>query len=152
MTDDTPSVEEQLLGLFDRLRQTAFDQHPLNTEGISMPQITLLAWFAAAPGSGIQEAADGLGLTAPTVSVGVRRLEEAGLLVRQPDPQDGRSIQLFLTGQGQVLHERIQGFRLQKMRRLLGGLTPDEQTALLQLLEKAVGAAESEPDTRRNTP
>jgi DNA-binding MarR family transcriptional regulator len=143
MTDAATTMEDRLLNLFDRLRQLAFDQHPLSAQGISMPQLTLLAWIAAAPGSGIQEAAAGLGLTAPTVSVGVRRLEESGLLERTPDPQDGRSIRLYVTGQGQALHEQIQGFRRQKMRRLLTGLTPDEQITLLGLLEKAVTAAEN---------
>lgn len=150
MADDAPSMDERLIGLFDRLRQTAFDQHPLNTKGVSMPQLTLLSWIAASPGSGIQDVADGLGLTAPTVSVGVRRLEEAGLLERMPDPQDGRSIQLFLTGQGQALVEQIQSFRRQKMQRLLGGLTPDERITLLDLLERAVTAAESEQKTTRS--
>lgn len=144
MVGETSSMEEQLLGLFDRLRQTGFDHHPLNAPGISVPQLTLLAWFATSPGSGVQEAADGLGLTAPTVSVGVRRLEEAGLLERQPDPQDGRSIQLYLTGQGRALYGQVQAFRLQKMQRLLDGLTADEQVVLLDLLGKAITAAEGE--------
>jgi len=72
-------------------------RHILATvSAVTMPQLILLDWIAASPGCGIQEIATGLGLTAPTVSVGVRRLETAELLEHRPDPQDGRAIQLFL--------------------------------------------------------
>jgi DNA-binding MarR family transcriptional regulator len=137
-------AEERLLGLFDRLRRSALGQHPHEESGVTGPQLTLLEWVATWPGCGIQELADGLRLTAPTVSVGVRRLEEAGLLERQPDPADGRAIHLFLTPQGQALQQRGRAFRLDKMRQLLAALTSEEQETLLALLERAVIAASPE--------
>ena len=139
MTDNAP---DRLLSLFELLRKLALDQHPLQDSGVTMPQLALLDRVAASPGCGIQEVASGLGLTAPTVSVSVRRLEAAGLLERRPDPQDGRAIQLFLTAQGQALHERAHAFRRAKMQRLLAGLTTAESATLLALLEKAINAAE----------
>jgi len=108
-----------------------------------MPQLALLDRAARSPGCGLQELADGLGLTAPTVSVGTHRLEEAGLLERQADPADGRAIRLFLSARGQALQQQAHTFRLDKMQRLLAGLTPDEQETLLALLERAVDAAEA---------
>jgi len=139
----SPPAEERLLGLFDRLRQLMLGQHPLEDSGVTGPQLALLDWVAASSGCGIQEIADGLGLTAPTVSVGVRRLQEAELLERQPDPADGRAIRLFLTPQGQTLQQRARAFRLDKMRRLLAGLESEEQEVLLALLERAVSTAET---------
>jgi len=136
------SAEERLLAPFDRLRRIALGENPLEDSGVTGPQLTLLQRVAASPGCGIQELADGLGLTAPTVSVAVRRLEDAGLLERQPDPADGRAVRLFLTGQGQAMQQRAQTFRLNKMRRLLSGLAPEEQEQLLSLLERAMDAAE----------
>ena len=143
MTDVLPA-EDRLLDLFDRLRKLALGQNPLEDAGVTMPQLALLDWIAASPGCGIQETAAGLGLTAPSVSVGVRRLEAAGLLERRPDPQDGRAIQLFLTAQGQALHQRARAFRQEKMRRLLMGLKPEDRATLLALLEQAISAAEEE--------
>ncbi len=137
-------LENQLVGLFDRLRQLAFDQNPLADSGVTMPQLTLLDWVAASPGCGIQEIALGLGLTAPTVSVSVRRLQTAGLVERRPDPRDGRAIQLLLSAQGQALHQRALDFRQEKMRRLLAGLSVPERATLLALLEQALDAAEKE--------
>jgi len=134
-------AEERLLALFDRLRRLTLDQNPLGDGNVTGPQLSLLQWVATSPGCGIQDIANGLGLTSPTVSVSVRRLEEAGLLERRPDPADGRSIQVFVTGQGRVLQHQARTFRLNKMRRLLTKLAADEQEQLLALLKRAVDAA-----------
>jgi DNA-binding MarR family transcriptional regulator len=138
------ALEDQLVDLFDRLRKLAFNQHPLEDSTVTMPQLTLLDWVAASPGCGIQDIASGLGLTAPTVSVSVRRLEKAGLLEREPDLHDGRAVRLFTTAKGQTLHERARDFRRDKMRRLLRGLTAEDGTALLALLDRAIRTAEQD--------
>ena len=149
MSETPKAAEDQLLDLLNRLRKLTFAQHPLQDTGVTMPQLALLDWLAAAPGCSVQEIANGLGLTAPTVSVSVRRLEKAGLLKRQPDPQDKRALQLFLTPQGQALQERAWAFRREKTRRLLAGLSPDERTMLLALLERAIATAEATETTPR---
>jgi DNA-binding MarR family transcriptional regulator len=140
--DKMESASDQLLDLFERLRTHALDQHPLHNSEVTMPQLALLDMIAESPGAGIQDIADGLGLTAPTVSVGVRRLELVGLLERRPDPQDGRALQIYLTPQGRSLHDRARDYRRRKMQRLLAGLTTEEGAMLLALLEKAVNATE----------
>ena len=144
MTGVSLSAEEGLANLFNRLRKLAFDQHPLQDSDITMPQLTLLEYVDASPDCGVLEIAGGLNLTAPTVSVGVRRLEDAGLLERRPDPQDGRAVQFSLTPQGQDLCQRARAFRQGKMRRLLKSLTTEEGTTLQTLLERAISAAEEE--------
>jgi DNA-binding MarR family transcriptional regulator len=134
------AVDERLLGLFNRVLKQALGDNPLEDSGITPPQLALLDYVAASPGCGVGEIADGLALTAPTVSVGMSRLEKAGVVERQPDPQDGRAVQFFLTGRGQVLHERALTCRLQKVQQLLAGLTLEEEAQLISLLEKAVDA------------
>lgn len=143
MSDEPSRAEERLLKVFDRLRRLAFGQHFIENSGLSMPQFTLLDWIAASPGCGVQEIAAQLKLTPPTVSVAVRRLQEAGLLKRQAHPQDGRAIQLFLTARGEKLRQQVRAFRKEKMQWMLSALTPEECATLLQLLEKAIGAAEA---------
>jgi DNA-binding MarR family transcriptional regulator len=146
VTTDEQRASDRLLRLFERLRALGFGEHPLQDSKVTIPQLALIDWIAHSPGAGIQEVADGLGLTAPTVSVGVRRLELEGLVERRPDPQDGRAVQTFLTSQGQSLHDRARDFRRGKMERLLAGLTGEEGAALLALLEKAANAAEETTD------
>ncbi len=142
MTNVSLPADKRLLALFRRLTKSALGQNPLQGSGVTLPQLTLLDWIADSPGCGVQGIASGLGLTAPTVSVGVRRLEKAGLVERQPDPKDGRSVQLFLTAQGQALHEHALTFRRGKMQQLLSGLTSEETILLLALLEKAIDAVQ----------
>jgi DNA-binding MarR family transcriptional regulator len=88
--------------------------------------------------------AGGLKLSTPTVSIGVRQLEEFGFITRQPDPQDGRAVHLFLTLTGQELHQSTHEFRCQKFERLLTGLTTRERTTLMDLLERAIRYVENE--------
>ncbi|HNS51858.1 MAG TPA: MarR family winged helix-turn-helix transcriptional regulator [Anaerolineae bacterium] len=140
--EQSPRAEERLLASIDRLRRTAQGRSVPDAFVVSGPQLTLLEWVGASPGSGITEIAGKLGLTAPTVSVGARRLEDAGLLERQADPQDGRALRLFLTSEGQAMLQKARAFRLDKMRKLLAGLSSEEQEKLMGLLERALEAAE----------
>ena len=142
MADMSLPAEDRFLNLLRRLRKMGPGPPPFEDVQVTPPQLILLDWIAGSPGCGVQEMAAGLGLTPPTVSVGVRRLEEAGLVERQPDPRDRRAVQISLSPQGQALHQRVQGFRLRKVRRLLVGLTQQEQVTLLDLMEKALKASE----------
>ncbi len=133
----------KLMQLLRRLRAIGPGQPPFEEVGISSAQLALLEWVMTSPGCNLQDLADGLALTPPTVSVGVRKLEDAGLLERRPDPKDGRAWQFNLTEAGVALWERVQYYRNQKVQHLLAGLMPEEQQSLLLLLERALSAAES---------
>lgn len=144
MTEEPTLAEERFFKLMKRVRTLGLDTHPLENIPVSPSQMALLDFVAASPGRGVQDIANGMKLTPPTVSVGVRKLEESNLVERKPDPMDGRSIQFFLTRRGQAVQRQIQNSHRQKFRRLLAGLTPQEQETLLGLLERALNAAEAE--------
>jgi DNA-binding MarR family transcriptional regulator len=139
-------VEDRLLDQFDRVRRLALEQNPLGEGEVSPPQLSVLDTVSRAPGCSLQHIASALGVTAPSASAMVRRLEGAGLLDRRSDPDDGRAIQVRLTPRGEQLCDRAQEFRRRKMRRLLAGLGREDQEELLDLLERALAAAELEPD------
>lgn len=143
MTNEMTASGEIFLALMSRLRKLGMGGSASGTALVSPAQMALLDWIAASDGCGVQDIADGLNLTPPTVSVGVRRLEEAGLLKRKPNPQDKRAVQFFLTAKGQSLQKQSQNFRRQKLELILSGLTQQEQETLLELLGKALQAAES---------
>lgn len=144
MDDDLRQAADKFLNLTGRLRQLGPGTPPPEEAQISPSLIPLLEYTAAHPGCGIQEMAQGLKLATPTVSIGVRQLEDAGFVERLPDPQDGRAVRLFLRPAGQDLHQRTRSFRRQKFEHLLAGLTPQERATLLELLEKALSAAENQ--------
>ncbi|MCX6038854.1 MAG: MarR family winged helix-turn-helix transcriptional regulator [Chloroflexi bacterium] len=143
MAEEHTLVEERFFELMKRLRKLELDTQSCDA-AVSPAQMSLLDFIAALPGCGVQDIADGMRLTPPTVSVGVRRMEESNLVERKPNPLDGRSVQFFLTRRGQALQRQIQNSHRQKFRRLLAGLVPQEQETLLQLLERALQAAEAE--------
>jgi len=147
MTDDHALAEERFFELMKRVRKLGLDTHSIEDSSVSPAQMALLDWIAASPGCGVQDAADGLGLTPPTVSVGVRKLEESNLVERRPNPLDGRSIQFFLTRRGRALQRQIKDSHRNKFHRLLAGLVPQEQEMLLGLLERALNAAEAKNST-----
>ena len=144
MVNNLEQSAEQFLLLMDRLRQLGPQTAPPKEADISPSQLAFITFSASNPGCGIQAIASGLKLSKPTVSIGVSQLEGAGFFTRQPDPQDGRAVQLFLTPKGQELHQRTHEFRCKKFGRLLLGLTPQERTTLLTLLERSIQTVENE--------
>ncbi len=143
MSGEATLAEERFFAVMKRLRKLGLDTQRMDS-AVSPAQMSLLDWISASPGCGVQDIADGMKLTPPTVSVGVRKMEESDLVERKPNPQDGRSVQFYLTRRGQALQRQIQASHRQKFHRLLAGLTPQEQEILLQLMERALNAAETE--------
>lgn len=133
-------VVMRLEGLMHRLRRLPLfePRGAMLDVNITLPQMALMQWVADHPGCHVQDLADALGLTAPTISVGVRRLLRAGMLERKPDPNDRRATQLTLTRRAIEMHERFVKSKYEVMGRFLSGLNQSEQKQLLDLLEKAI--------------
>jgi DNA-binding MarR family transcriptional regulator len=132
------TIHERFLALFDRMEATGIRDAPLKRFNMSLPQIGLLATIARQPGSHAQALATALGVTPPTVSVGLRKLEEEGWVRREPDPQDGRAMCHFLTEKAQQAVRMVKRHRRQRVARFLEALSEGEQDQLLGLLEKAL--------------
>ena len=75
------------------------------------------------------------------VSRALARLEEAGLVARAPDPQDGRAWRVRLKPAGQALFRKIVPMVQAREEYLLSDLTPEEQTVLSSALEKVEARA-----------
>jgi DNA-binding MarR family transcriptional regulator len=74
--------------------------------------------------------------TSGAITHTLHRLEYAGLVERLLNPEDGRSLYVALTPQGVQLADTVAPLHLDNERRLLAGLTPDEQHTLAHLLRK----------------
>ena len=133
----TTTNETRFLHVLKRLRSIPYLQLPEDIN-LSRPAITLIFWIDNKPGSGVVDIANGLGLSAPTISVGIRRLVKEGWLERRRDPHDGRSLLIFLTSKGQELAERLKIHQQQIFKEFLSSLNSDEQNQLLCLLEQAL--------------
>ncbi len=86
-------------------------------------------------------------LTAATVmdKVAVNRavkvLEERGLIARVPNPGDGRSHLLALTGEGEAIHAEVMPLARATEAELLADLAPEEEAVLRRLLAGLRGRA-----------
>jgi len=144
MTDNLEKTAKRFLHLATRLRRLGSDTPALEGAQVSPSHLALLEYVAISPGCGIQEMADGLHLATPTVSISVRQMEKNGLIARQPNPKDGRAVQVFLTPRGEKLYRQAHAFHRRKFEKILSGLTPEERETLVDLLERAICAAEND--------
>jgi DNA-binding MarR family transcriptional regulator len=74
--------------------------------------------------------------TSGAITHTLHRLEYAGLVERLDNPEDARSLYVALTPRGVELTDTVAPLHLDNERRLLAGLTPDEQRTLAHLLRK----------------
>ncbi|RIH85851.1 putative HTH-type transcriptional regulator YusO [Meiothermus luteus] len=81
------------------------------------------------------EAVRAMQIPAPTISQMLKRLEQAGLVVRSLDPTDLRRYRFELTEQGRFLLEESRKHILQAMERRLNRLTSEERGKLAEWLE-----------------
>jgi DNA-binding MarR family transcriptional regulator len=86
----------------------------------------------------------GLMRTSGAMTHRLHRLEQAGLVERIADPDDGRSLLVGLTRRGRALVDRVAPIHLETERRLLAALDPAEQQRLAALLKKLLVSFERE--------
>jgi len=149
-------VARRLATALNRLLKRPARPSPLSGQGVTLSQWALLNQVAEEPGCSQRQVANALSIAPSTVTVGVRRLEQAGFLERRQNPHDHRAWQLFLTPAGQARSARALSFaghapasrslslQWDTLERLLGGLTASEIETLLSLLEKGLRAIESD--------
>lgn len=119
---------------FERLKQLNLSFSHLRMMGLLMPDHLLP----------MKELAEQLQLTPPSVTALTRRLAQTGLVQRVAHAEDSRVALLSLTPAGRELHEQLSREHVERMARLLQGLSVQEQQQFLDLLERAVRALRDE--------
>lgn len=69
-------------------------------------------------------------VTAPTMSRVLTALDEQGLVIRTPDPDDARGVRIVLSEQGTVALTEVRSHRTALIARRLARLDPDQRRAL----------------------
>lgn len=131
-------IHDRLIGLFTRLQALGLGQPRFKQEGLSLPQFGLMMCVMQSPGLRLNRVAEMLGVSTPTVSVAVRKLERQGWLRRRMDPEDKRAARLFLSAKAELLAKQVGNRRRKYVNQFMEALTPAEQEQLLSLLEKAI--------------
>ena len=86
-----------------------------------------------------------------TISSLISGLEEQGLIYREIDPEDRRAFRIKLTEEGRLLTTKQAPIYIEYMNASASGLTLDEQTQLLQLLNKLIDSLRSNLERQHQT-
>ncbi|HLI42201.1 MAG TPA: MarR family transcriptional regulator [Streptosporangiaceae bacterium] len=120
----------------------AFSRH-----GVHEGQQYILRRLWQRDGQAPGEIAKALGLATPTVTRAATRMEAAGLLRREPHPNDRRLVLLRLTERGRALEGVIAAETGKLTERALASLGPAERETLigaLRAIRRNLGAASGE--------
>ena len=139
---DRLSNARRMVQLFEQMRETrpgpAFER--LKQLNLSFSHLRMMRLLMPDQMLPMKELADQLGLTPPSVTALTRRLAQAGLVRRIAHAEDSRVALLSLTPAGRALHEQLSQEHVERMARLLQGLSEQEQQQFLDLLDRAVRA------------
>ena len=122
-----------LLADNSRLARRAFDER-VRAEGVTGPQARLLLTLDRVPGENQGHYAELLDVEPITLCRMVDRLEDAGLVERQADPDDRRARRLHLTAKSREKLTRLRE-RLEAMvEEMLTGLSAADREEFVRLL------------------
>jgi DNA-binding MarR family transcriptional regulator len=113
--------------------------------GVTSHQVTLLWLVKTRPGLSLRELADEEGISAPSLSGHVDRLESAGLLRRVRSSDDRRRVGLELTPEGRALLKRVRARRTTWLAERIAVLSDDERERLERALPALYALLEPRP-------
>lgn len=86
----------------------------------------------------MKELAEKLGITTGTLTVTVDRLEQKGLIERQPHETDRRSYRVVLTPSGKKHFKKHHEFHIKLTEEIVSALSPGELESFHEILGKVV--------------
>ncbi|WP_416403969.1 MarR family winged helix-turn-helix transcriptional regulator [Arthrobacter sp. LFS091] len=110
----------------EALRLGVYMFRRLDPEGeLTAAQLSLLSMIQDA-GLRVGDIAKNLGIKVPSATEQIIKLERAGLVTRQPDPDDSRAVQVAVTHAGKAAVESADKRRNAMVAELLHGLSSQE--------------------------
>jgi DNA-binding MarR family transcriptional regulator len=113
--------------------------------GVTSHQVTLLWLVRDRPGLSLRELALEEGISAPSLSGHVDRLESAGLLRRIRSTDDRRRVGLELTDEGRTLLRRVRARRTTWLAERLAVLSEEEREQIVRALPALYALLEPRP-------
>jgi DNA-binding MarR family transcriptional regulator len=107
--------------------------------GVTSHQATLLWLVKTRPGLSLRELAQAEGISAPSLSAAVDRLEALGLIRRVRSTDDRRRVGLELTPDGRTILRRVRARRTTRLANRLGRLSEEDR----ERIERALPALRS---------
>jgi DNA-binding MarR family transcriptional regulator len=150
--DDGPALDAAELDTYFALMEAvSLLQHRLEQQlrtegGISYVQFQLLARLAAAPGPlTMTQLADGVVYSRSGLTYQAALLEKAGLITRDPSPDDERATLVTITGNGRALLGRVMPGHIQVTRLLLDPLSDQDLDHLRDIMTRVRNHMRAQP-------
>lgn len=126
-SNDSAEVAATLERLFRLVRW-------LSPAGLSLTAAATLGTLDRSGPCRLTDLAAREGVTQPAMTQLIARMAGQGLVERVPDPQDGRVVQVRLTGPGRALIAARRAARSERVSGLLAALSQTERAALIAAL------------------
>jgi DNA-binding MarR family transcriptional regulator len=135
---------ERIVGLFRSLSPAS---------GLSMTAAATLAGIERLGPQRLTLLAAREGVTQPAMTQLISRLEESGLVRREPSPDDGRVVLVAITELGRATLARRRSARAERLAGIIAQLSPDHRAALTAALPAldALASVPREDDPVRAT-
>lgn len=134
----SPSPDPQLLALAQSFRTTlrhaVYLSRSMDGDGeLTTMQMSTLSMAAEEP-LRVSRIAANLGIRVPSATEQIIKLEQAGLVQREPDPTDSRAVLVSLTGRGRAAWDDAGLRRNERVAALLDHLDEDDRAVLAAAL------------------
>lgn len=139
----TNQAEVRWIRLMQRLNKLRLSEVPWQNLDLSFSQFEILRFVGQNPGCHLQDVAEGVGLTPPSISVSIRHLEKENWLERRSDPNDGRATCIYISGKTKNAFKTALKNQAKIINIFLKELSPKEQDQLQGLMEKAIQGMEN---------
>jgi MarR family transcriptional regulator for hemolysin len=121
---------------------TRLSESKLKALGFAMGQIPVLVMLKDGSARSQTELAQFAGIEQPSMAQMLARMERDGLILRQPDPEDGRSSQIVLTAMARQRLPAAREILVEHNQRAVAGLTTEEAATLARLLGRVLSNLE----------
>ena len=131
------SFSEQLSGILLNMYKNVINLEENAKKNVnSRINLTINEIHLCKKGCTVSKLAAMLGVSKPSVTVMVNKLEKKGYLKKLSSPEDGRSVKVNLTREGAIVNAYYQYFRRRMVRKINVGLTDQEKEFLVKAFEK----------------
>lgn len=133
-TDRIERLSQLLVEFYERF--SSWEQGVVRETGLTLPQMHTLEILGSSGRLRMKELAGKMGVTTGALTVLVDRLVRAGLVVREPNEDDRRSIRVRLTAAGELHFQEHHRLHLQLTSEMASQLEPEELQTLLEFIAR----------------
>jgi len=131
----TAMLSSRLMVLANLLKRGAILRYK-RVAGLSSVEFGLVASLGRRPPMSVAKLAEAVGMDKGQISRALAGLVERKLISRAVNPRDNREVLVALTRTGLTAHDAIVAGALERNRRLVDGLSPEDVSLLLQQVER----------------